>query len=401
MAGMTEYIRSARDRAVEYIAPALPQNARERVVGANSSWSYADLVPVARAGGEEKNLLIARTNSASQAVLWGKAAEGIPGVSASSLAFSADQRPVVLRADTEVKYKVGTRSRVWARRQRRQILAGFTHVLYEAEKPILPALYGGDLLAEIADLQDHGVKVAMVAHGSDVRIPSRHRQLEPYSPFASDLDGLTAVLEESATKNVRGLSELEVPKFISTLDLTNYVEGAEWLPTLADASTWEALAPPDLGEHKLRVLHVPSNSALKGTVHVRAAMNELAGRGEIEYREAEDVPHSEMPRLVEWADLVIDQLTMGLYGVASIEAMLAGRLVVAQAGSHIRDETLRRTGCELPILEADPGNIQEIVSGVAADPRAFLPRAEAGRGFAQTAHSEERAAEALRDFLTG
>lgn len=280
-------------------------------------------------------------------------------------------------------------------------MRNFTHVIYEAERSILPSLYGADIVAEIKDLQEHGIKVAMLSHGSDTRTPSEHVKTHPYSPFRGDLDGLTGALERNTAANRAVLEALEIPKFVSTPDLLNYVPDGRWLPTLTDPAKWASLPPARLGERKLVVLHVPSRSALKGTQHVRKAMRALQEEGLIEYLEAENVPYEEMPTLVGEADLVIDQLSMGLYGVASVEAMLAGRLVVAEAGRYIRRHIREETGWELPIIEANPDTIYEVVKEVALNPAEYRERALDGRKFVEEVHCDRYAANVLRGFLVG
>lgn len=394
-------ISQLRNEIVSRVVPALPRRLRERLVPQQYSWGYADLRVVARPKDPSSSvrLLIAPANYASQAYYWARAAEKLPGVSAQNLAFGYSSSGHVAAPDTVIEPNVGRHSRIWARKQRDEILRGFTHVLYEAERPILGGLYDHDVIMEIRDLQHHGIQVAMLSHGSDVRTPSRHIELEPYSPFVEPLDGLTAGLVARCARNHEVLNAFEVPKFVSTPDLLNYVPDATWLPTLTDEARWESLPTVQLGVRPPVVLHVPSRSALKGTRTISAAMRPLEAAGLIEYVEAERVPYAEMPAMVSRADVVIDQLTMGLYGVASVEAMLAGRLVVAQAGSHIRNYVEHATGWPLPIVEANPDTIYDVIRNIAEHPDEYKSRIIQGREFASEVHSASRVAAALENFL--
>ena len=385
--------------AGEYALAVTPQRVREKVVDPRYSWSLADMRPVARGAGSAVSLLIAPANFASQSYHWARAAETLPGVSAQSLEFVQPGTRMSTPADVSVPATVARYSRAWALKQRRAILKGFTHVLYEAELPILPSLYGEDLGAEIRDLESHGVRVGMVSHGSDIRTPSTHVRLHRDSPFQEPLGGLTAALEAKAGPNREILSEFPGPTFVSTPDLLEYAPGASWLPTLTEPSRWTELPPAQLGRRRLQVLHVPSHSALKGTAFISPAMHELQRQGLIDYVEAERVPREEMPALVAKADLVIDQVSMGLYGIASVEAMLAGRLAVAQAGPYIRERIKSQTGWDLPIIEAGPKDIGQVVAEVAANPAAHAGRLDAGRAFALDVHSQGLAASVLRPFL--
>lgn len=391
-----------RHELVSHVTPVLPERLRNKVVPEQYAWSYRQLLRVAAAEtrSSQVRLLIAPANSASQGLYWSQAASTLEGVYAQNLAFTSASDTIVAQPNTSVHEDVGRYSHIWARRQRKAIMRDFTHVLYEAERPILGGLYHGDVQEEIRDLLAGGIKVAMVSHGSDVRTPSTHRQLEPFSPFFSDLEGLTETLELRSAQNHRVLSSFDVPKYVSTPDLLKYVPDAKWLPTLTNAALWEDLPSAQIGRRKLVVLHVPSRSALKGTDSIRKAMRILDAEGLIHYMEAERVPYKDMPALVASADVVVDQVSMGLYGIASVEAMLAGRIAVAQAGSFIRDSVKAETGWDLPIVEATPQTVGDVVADIARNPGAYLHLITKGKAYANAVHSPGRAAEVFRTFLT-
>ena len=399
MTNVQNLVAQAWHAAVIRISPVLPPPLRRQLVPRTYAWGFSDLHRVARSKPGQTRLLIGRTNSASQANHWARAAETIEGVSAVSMAFGWDPNTTRLPADVVIPRHMAQRSRVWALNQRRALLDGFTHVIYESARPILGPLYP-DLESEIADLRANGIKVAMVSHGSDVRTPSVHLELEPYSPFAESHGGLTQALEEKAVENHDVLDNLGLGLFVSTPDQLLYRPEGTWLPTLTDPERWGGLPSAELGTHKLRVLHIPSTSALKGTVAISPAMKKLEREGYIEYLEATGVPNEDMPALVGQADLVVDQMGIGAYGVASLEAMLARRLVVAQVGEHIRDHIRQQTGWEVPIIEANADTVYDRVKEVAQDPQAFTDRLDQGYQFVREVHGEEQAANVLRPFLT-
>ena len=69
----------------------------------------------------------------------------------------------------------------------------------------------------------------------------------------------------------------------------------------------------------------------------------------IEYRQIVGVPHAEMPEFYAGADIVLDQFTLGSYGVAACEAMASGRLVMGHVDEPARAEVRDRTGLDLPV----------------------------------------------------
>ncbi len=106
-----------------------------------------------------------------------------------------------------------------------------------------------------------------------------------------------------------------------------------------------------------------------------------------------------MPDVIGDADIVVDQLRIGLYGVAAAEALAAGRIVVSYVGDAVRHRVRSLTGREVPIVEADPDTLGDVVTGLIAD-RDAAERAAAGPGFAAELHDGSRSALALTSWLT-
>jgi hypothetical protein len=108
-----------------------------------------------------------------------------------------------------------------------------------------------------------------------------------------------------------------------------------------------------------------------------------------------------MPDVYTRADIVIDQFTMGLYGVAACEAMAAGRVVVSFVGDTVRARVREMTGHELPIVEATPGTLVGVIEKILDDRDAARDTALAGPSFVREYHDGRQSAVALAPFLTG
>jgi len=112
--------------------------------------------------------------------------------------------------------------------------------------------------------------------------------------------------------------------------ISPYVDKVELCPNIVRVDNFipPTSHPLDYFEvkRKLRVVHVPSNTAYKGTLHVRQAVQTLTDV--VEYVELSNLSHQEV--LFEYwkSDIVIDQLLTGTYGNASLEAMALGRCVI-------------------------------------------------------------------------
>lgn len=389
-----------RQEVAAYAIPSLPEPLRSRAVPPQYRWSRAELKPIATPKPAETRLLVARANYGGQGYQWARAAETLPNVSAVNLRFLADDNFVKGPSDFSVKKNVGQFSHIWARRQRKAIKDSFTHVLLEAELPILGPLYGGDLVAEVRDLQDAGVKVALVSHGSDTRLPSLHRELEPHSPFHNDLGGLTQVLEEKVRKNFEVMDALDLPEFVPTPELLHFRTEAKWLPLITDPKKWIGIEPTTLTRERPVVAHVPGRQpALKGSPSIIPALQRLHEERVIDYLELGGIPYAQMPKELAAVDIVVNQVDMGLYATNAVEAMLSGRIVVSHVWDSVRQHIRSETGEEAPVIEADRTNVYEVVKDIATNRERYRNIGKASRDFALSAHSRERAGLVLKDFL--
>ena len=72
-------------------------------------------------------------------------------------------------------------------------------------------------------------------------------------------------------------------------------------------------------------------------------------------------------------------------------------MVIGNLGSDVR----AAVGRPIPLLDAAPGELEELVREIAADPPRFVSTAEAGPAFAEAFHSGKRSAETLVEWLDG
>ncbi len=345
-------------------------------------------------------LLIAPVNFAGQGFEWARAAELIPEVGARSMAYVA-AGAFAFPADYTVPTPVFVRSRDWQRRQVRAVTRGFTHVIIEAERPIFGQRYGEDVQREVGALRAAGVRVAMLCHGSDIRLPSRHRAHEPDSPFVEGGYAETARLEEQAARHRELLDGLGAPVFVSTPDLLLDVPTATWLPVVVGERWRDLPSAPPLEQDVPLVVHIPSRAGLKGSDLIEATMRALDAEGVVRYERHEGIPADRMPELYGRADIVLDQFSLGIYGVATCEALAAGRVVVSHVGDQVREHVLTATGRELPVVEARAADLDRVLREIVADRARFRDVAAAGPEFVREVHDGRRSASVLADaFLT-
>ncbi|MBA4246762.1 MAG: hypothetical protein C0444_00490 [Microbacterium sp.] len=343
-------------------------------------------------------LYVAPVDWAGQGTRWARAAERhLHDVGAVTMAYRVGGEfghPV----DQAVPVGAYVTSRRWQKAQRDAVLTGFTHVLIEAERAPFGALFTETVADQVRELHERGIAVAMVCHGSDIRLPSRHAASHADSPFAPGLMSTTPALEREALANRRLLDELHLPTFVSTPDLLVDVPEAQWLPVVVDVEQWMP-GPPVLERAVPVVVHAPSRSVMKGSDLIDPAMRALEAEGIIEYRRLLGVPADEMPSAIRSADIVLEQFRLGSYGVAACEALAAGRIVVGNVTEQVRDHVRAATGRELPVVQSTAADVAAVVRGLLADRQTAREQAVHGREFVLEVHDGRRSAAVLAPFL--
>jgi glycosyltransferase involved in cell wall biosynthesis len=176
---------------------------------------------------------------------------------------------------------------------------------------------------------------------------------------------------------------------VGSYDAIRWVPEAEVIPPGIDLARIEP-APP-CGRERPLIVHAPSSRRRKGTEHVVAAVEGLDADLEL----VEGLHHDEAFERYRSADIVVDQLNAGWYGVFAIEAMALGKPVV----TFLHDEAVRRTeaafGTRVPIVSADAGTLREALRPLVADAARRREVGAASRAYVERVHDLERVTDRL------
>ena len=269
-----------------------------------------------------------------------------------------------------------------------------THLIIEGGKPISVRGSVRRMLFQAAIARRHGIRLALVFHGSDIRVPSLHAAVHPDSPFHENLDGLTAKLEQKAKQMRRWLRVWPFPIFISTLDLKRFVPRGRWLPVVPDASWFTPMSAISIDRARPHVLHLPSRRALFQSDRVDQICQQLHEEGLIEYRSITGVSPSEVRTIVEWSDIVIDKIGLGGTGVMGAEVMASGRLLIGDV-----DEIARADVPDLPLIQSSTSTLEQVIRDLVADRSTWAARAAAGEAFARQYHDGRYSATVLAKWM--
>ena len=181
-------------------------------------------------------------------------------------------------------------------------------------------------------------------------------------------------------------------QIVGSYDAIRWVPEAEVIPPGLDLARIEPVPPSDRA--RPLIVHAPSSRRRKGTEHVIAAVEGLDADLEL----VEGLHHDEAFERYRAADIVVDQLNAGWYGVFAIEAMALGKPVV----TFLHDEVVRRTeeafGLRVPIVSATKETLRETLRPLVADAARRRDLGAAGRAYVERVHDIERVADRLLDL---
>jgi glycosyltransferase involved in cell wall biosynthesis len=170
----------------------------------------------------------------------------------------------------------------------------------------------------------------------------------------------------------------------------------EVVPPAIDLTDWQP-APKERGE-TVRVAHAPSRRHVKGTDALLAAIEALQSRGvPIELDLIEGVPNREARRRYELADVIVDQLRVGWYGMFAIESMALAKPVVCYLDPEAVIETDAAWG-KVPVVRADEGSIGRVLDQL-VETRERLPElGRRSREYVERVHSHTGVARRVLDI---
>ncbi len=178
-------------------------------------------------------------------------------------------------------------------------------------------------------------------------------------------------------------------QIVGSYDAIRWVPEAEVIPPGIDLSRIVPVPPSE--RTRPVVLHAPSSRRRKGTEHVIAALQGLDAELEI----VEGLRHDEAFERYRRADIVVDQLNAGWYGLFAIECMALGKPVL----SYLHDEAVRRTAqafdTDVPLVSANAETLRERLRPLVADAAERRRLGAASRSYVERVHDLDRVTDRL------
>jgi glycosyltransferase involved in cell wall biosynthesis len=271
---------------------------------------------------------------------------------------------------------------VW--RRRAKLVTNFLRVIGKYD--IYHFHFGGTLLPHHVDLPLLRMlrkKMVMNWWGSDVRRLSIAFRENPFIAQAIKSDPNH---EARVLKRIERIGRAISVAVVADAELRSYVEPFfERVVLVPQAIHVEDLIPafPDPEERLPLVVHCPSSRALKGTPHVLEAARRLEQRCRFRFELLEGLPHDELIVRMASADIVIDQVLLGVHGILSVEAMALGKPVLCYIREDLKDEY----PADLPIVSANPNTLEAHLERLLSDGEERTRLGRRGREYAEKRHS--------------
>jgi len=169
-------------------------------------------------------------------------------------------------------------------------------------------------------------------------------------------------------------------EIVGSWDAHRWVPEAHVVPPPIDLTRYPVLPAPE--NERVRIAHAPSNRAKKGTDAVIEACRELP----VELDLIEGVKHDEARRRYAGADVIVDQLVVGWYGLFAIESMATARPVVTYLHDDAVELTERAYGVRVPIVNATKETLVEQLRPLVESAELRRELGERGRAYVERVH---------------
>lgn len=244
--------------------------------------------------------------------------------------------------------------------------------------------------------------VSVLGHGSEARPPYMSTPPEPL-PLSSVRLARIAKETSHIARRVRRLERwsthtigmLATAQFLTKRFIDFYYIG---LPTPS-----REIPTQDVASEQFTILHVPSNMAVKGTTHIREAVEQVIKRHpQVTYVELSGVPHADVMAAMNKASIVVDWLWSDIpMAVVGTEAASMGTATVISGYAWPQWDAWEKKnpGRRPPALYATPDTIQDVIERAVVDSNTTLQIGQDALQFVTSAWSRSQVAANFVDAI--
>lgn len=183
---------------------------------------------------------------------------------------------------------------------------------------------------------------------------------------------------------------------VSTPDLLRYSPDSKWIPNPVDLDAFKSYHNAK-DDEILTVVHAPSDRRVKGTEYLIRAVNRLNNKKRrLRLLLVENTRHDRAIELYKEADIVVDQLLIGWYGMFAVECMALSKPVCAFIGDDLKPFLGKS-----PFMETSHAEIEKDLETLMEDMSLRRSLAQKGNEFVHQTHDSVKIARRFRDEVYG
>ncbi len=241
-----------------------------------------------------------------------------------------------------------------------------------------------------------GKKRVIEFWGSDIRIPEIEMADNPYYAAAFPQSEYRDLESRSRSYAIQSkFASLGVIPIVADAQMRSYlrpdlfpqvhqVRQRIYLPDYTVQLPSPSLACP-------RLVHSPSAPIIKGTPAIKAAVEQLQANYAFDFQLIQGMPHQQAQQIMRECDIFIDQLVLGVHGLAALEAMAYGKPVVC----YIKPSMLSTYPPDLPIVNATPETLPAVLADLLGDGNRRYELGQRGRAYVEKYHDAHQVAKQL------
>ena len=190
--------------------------------------------------------------------------------------------------------------------------------------------------------------------------------------------------------------------FVTTPDLKFFISSAEVIPQRLNLNNWEIsssenLSKIELSKSRVVILHAPINREAKGTEYILKTVKDLEKNGvPIYFNLVENIKHGQIKKFFDSADICIDQLLSGWYGMFSVEAMALNKPVICYLNEDLF--SFIPWGKDIPIVNANINNLYDKLKWLIENPKERQQIGKRGRDFVEKWHNPKIITERITEL---
>jgi len=254
--------------------------------------------------------------------------------------------------------------------------------------------FGTTLMPDHSDLpllKERGKSMLMHYWGSEVRMLSIARKWNPYVAVKFP--------DEDAIKRKLDLMASWIDHcVVADHELYQYVRGyhkhTHFIKQTIDTEVYKPLESFTFRKKKPVVVHAPTSPEIKGTKFVLEAVESLKRDFDFEFVLVQNKSHEEARKIYQQADLVLDELLCGSYGILALEAMAMEKPLVTYINEHVREYY----PASLPIVSANPDTLKDVLVPLLKDWELRQELGRKGREYVLEHHDANRIANQFIDL---